>query len=70
MAKDYFKECKAITNTILEYLENNEDFDNNLSYTIDILNIDGSDAKVMVCDRRLNLTKADGVWSMPVQSEA
>ena len=70
MAKDYFKECKAITNTILEYLENNEDFDNNLSYTIDILNIDGTDAKVMVCDQRLNLIKTDGIWNMAASTEA
>ncbi|MCF0245599.1 MAG: hypothetical protein HUJ55_02120 [Ileibacterium sp.] len=70
MAKDYFKDCKEITNTILEYLENNEDFDDNLSYTIDILNIDGTDAKVMVCDQRLNLIKTDGIWNMAANTEA
>ena len=70
MAKDYFKDCKEITNTILEYLENNEDFDDNLSYTIDILNIDGTDAKVMVCDQRLNLIKTDGIWNMAASTEA
>lgn len=65
MVKDYYKECKAVANTLVDYLVNREDFDNNQSYTIDILDIDGTEAKVMVCDQRLNLTKENGEWSLP-----
>lgn len=65
MMKDYYKECKAVANTLVNYLVNREDFDNDQSYTIDILDIDGTEAKVIVCDQRLNLTKQNGEWSIP-----
>lgn len=68
MAKDYFKDCKAITNTVLEYLVKHKDFNDNLYYTIDILNVDGENAKVMVCDDYLYLTKEQGIWSVPAEA--
>lgn len=63
--KDYYSECKAVANTLVNYLVNREDFDHNQSYTIDILDIDGTEAKVIVCDQRLNLTKQNGEWLVP-----
>lgn len=62
MAKDYFKECKAIYTTILDYLKRNNRYDDDLYYTIDILNVDGDTAKVMVCDDYMYLTKEEGSW--------
>lgn len=65
MVMDYYKESKAVANTLVDYLVNREDFDNSQDYTIDILDIDGTEAKVIVCDQRLNLKKENGEWSMP-----
>ncbi len=69
MAKDYFKDCKAITNTVLEYLVKKKNYSDNLYYTIDILNVDGETAKVMVCEDCLTLTKEQGNWTVPAAAE-
>lgn len=65
MAKDYFKESKAITSAVLEYMEKNHELDDDLYYTIDILNIDGESAKVMICGDPLYLAKQEGSWQVP-----
>lgn len=62
MAKDYFKECKAIIDSILANMSKTEDYDDSRYYTIDILNVDGERAKVMVCDNCQYLTKEEGSW--------
>lgn len=67
MAKDYFKESKAITNTVLEYMERNHELNDDLYYTIDILNIDGDAAKVMICGDPLYLAKDGEQWLVPLQ---
>lgn len=63
MARDYFKECKAIIESILENLKKNDQFDDDLYYTIDILDVDGDKAKVMVCDSYMYLAKEQGNWT-------
>ncbi|WP_304684099.1 hypothetical protein [Ileibacterium valens] len=69
MAKDYFKDCKAITNTVLEYLVKKKNYSDNLYYTIDILNVNDETAKVMICEDTLMLTKEQGNWTVPVAAE-
>lgn len=65
--KDYFKECKAIINSILDYLKRNDNYDEDRYYTIDILNVGDDSAKVMVCDDYLYLTKEEGNWTASAQ---
>lgn len=62
MAKDYFKECKAIINAILESMSSKNEFDDSQYYTIDILDVDNDTAKVMVCDQYQYLAKEAGSW--------
>lgn len=62
MAKNYFKECKAIINAILESMSSKNEFDDSQYYTIDILDVDDDSAKVMVCDQYQYLAKEAGSW--------
>ncbi len=70
MAKNYFKECKAIINTILENLSSRNEFDDSQYYTIDILDVDEEKAKVMVCDHYQYLAKEAGSWKVIPETEA
>lgn len=71
MAKDYFKDCKAIINTILDNMKNADEYDDSKYYTIDILNVDGANAKVMVCEDYKYLTKEEGTWvEVPASTSA
>lgn len=63
MARDYFKECKAIIDSILDTMKKNDQFDEDRYYTIEILDVDGDRAKVMVCDDYKYLTKEEGAWT-------
>lgn len=69
MAKDYFKDYKAIVNTILENMSKKNEFDDSVYYTIDILDVDDERAKVMVCDRYQYLTKEAGSWMVVPEGE-
>lgn len=69
MAKDYFKECQAIIDTILSNMAHANEFDDSHYYTIDILNVEEESAKVMVCDDYRYLAKEDGAWvELPTRS--
>lgn len=46
-------------------MEKNHELDDDLYYTIDILNIDGESAKVMICGDPLYLAKEEGSWQVP-----
>ena len=70
MAKDYFKDCKAIINTILDNMKRTDQFDDSKYYTIDILNMDGETAKVMVCDDYKYLAKEEGAWIEVPETQA
>lgn len=70
MAKDYFKEAKAIMNTIIENMKKTDEYDESKYYTIDILNVDDASAKVMVCDDYRYLTKEEGNWIEVADSAA
>lgn len=64
MAKDYFKDAKAIIDSILENMTSKNELDDSQYYTIDILDVDGQKAKVMVCDKYRYLTKEEGAWTV------
>ena len=68
MAKDFFKDRKAIISTILDNMQGSNEFDESKCYTIDILDVDGETAKVMVCDDYRYLTKEEGTWKEVPQS--
>jgi hypothetical protein len=68
MAKDYFKDCKAIINSVLDYLTRSNQYDEKSYYTIDILSVGETTAKVKVCNDDLHLVKEQGAWT-PVESE-
>ncbi len=70
MAKDYFKESKAITSTILDSMARNNEFDESQYYTIDILDVEDTHAKVMIDNKYRYLTKESGTWSMDPEVEA
>lgn len=69
MAKDYFKDYKAIVDTILENMSSKNELDDSRYYTIDILNVDDERAKVMVCDEYRYLMKEAGAWTMVQDAE-
>lgn len=70
MAKDYFKESKAITWTILDSMAENNEFDDSQYYTIDILDVENTHAKVMIDNKYRYLTKQAGTWCMDPESES
>lgn len=70
MAKDYFKESKAITWTILDSMAENNEFDDSQYYTIDILDVEDTHAKVMIDNKYRYLTKQVGTWCMDPESES
>ncbi len=66
----YFKNAQAITNTVLDYLEKNNEFNEDDYYQIDILDLDEGSARVLVqtdvlAQNYLYVTKNDGVWTVP-----
>lgn len=66
----YFKNAQAITNTVLDYLEKNNEFNEDDYYQIDILDLDEGSARVLVqtdvlAQNYLYVAKNDGVWTVP-----
>lgn len=75
MAKDYFKDCKAIIDSILQNMKKTNEYDDSAYYTIDILNVEEGSAKVRVCDSYRYLAKEEGNWvvlddTAPLESKA
>ncbi|MGM9959704.1 MAG: hypothetical protein ACI32F_00105 [Allobaculum sp.] len=70
MKKDYFKEAKAIMDTVLDNMSKKNELDDSQYYTIDILNVDDLSAKVKVCDKYQYLAKEQGNWVVVSDPEA
>lgn len=52
-------------------MKNTDEYDDSKYYTIDILNVDGANAKVMVCEDYKYLTKEEGTWvEVPASTSA
>ncbi|MBD5424518.1 MAG: hypothetical protein HDR44_05320 [Allobaculum sp.] len=69
MAKDYFQNAKDIVNTLLENMSNHNELDDSQYYTIDVLNVEDTTARVMVCNEYRYLTKEAGTWTIVPESE-
>lgn len=69
MAKDYFKNAKEIVNTLLETMDRQNELDDSKYYTIDLLNIEDTTAKVMVGNEYRYLTKEADIWTIVPENE-
>lgn len=69
MSKDYFKNAKEIVNTLLENMSSKNEWDESKYYTIDLLNIEDTTAKVMVDNEYRYLTKEADTWTIVPESE-